>query len=301
MQLQAGLNMISVPLKPLGDYTARSLAEELGATVVIRYDKETNSFVGFTMEMPDDGYAIEAGVGYIVNVLKPMEVEFMGTIWGNVSLPEIEAAPPLRTSAWAFLVSGSVLDGEGMSAEDGGYMLTAKNLRTGATAIEKVDTSGYFAAIWADLSRKAVAEAGDKVEVAVIDSRGKVVSGPFVHDITLDGIRNAVVKVQLRLGDIIPEKSALLQNYPNPFNPETWIPFHLKGEASVSIRIFNLSGQLIKTLDLGHMDAGVYVSRTKAAYWDGKNEAGEDVSSGIYFYNISAGDFSDIKKMIIRK
>jgi flagellar hook assembly protein FlgD len=109
------------------------------------------------------------------------------------------------------------------------------------------------------------------------------------------------VKVQLRLGDIIPEKSALLQNYPNPFNPETWIPFHLKSEASVSIRIFNLSGQLVKTLDLGNMDAGVYVSRTKAAYWDGKNEAGEEVSSGIYFYTLQAGDFNSTKKMVVRR
>ena len=301
MNLQAGLNMLSLPLKPIEPYDARSLAEELGATVVIRYDGDNGRFAGFTMDSPGNGFPIEAGEGYIVNLLNSKEVEFMGTIWGNIPLHEFDAAPPVRRSAWALAVSGSVLDGEGMSAEDGSYMLTAKNLRTGATAIERVDTSGYFAAVWADLSRKAVAEAGDKVEVAVIDSRGKVVSGPFVHDITLDGIRNAVVKVQLRLGDIIPEKSALLQNYPNPFNPETWIPFHLKGEASVSIRIFNLSGQLIKTLDLGHTDAGVYVSRTKAAYWDGKNEAGEEVSSGIYFYSITAGDFSATKKMIIRK
>jgi hypothetical protein len=245
------------------------------------------------MDSPGNGFPIEAGEGYIVNLLNSREVEFMGTIWGNIPLHEFDAAPPLRTSAWAFVVSGSVLDGEGMSAEDGGYMLTAKNLRTSVTAIEKVDTSGYFAAAYADLSRKAVVEAGD--------SSGEVVSGPFVHDVTLDSIRDAVVKVQMRLGDIIPEKSALLQNYPNPFNPETWIPFHLKGEASVSIRIFNLSGQLIRTLDLGNMDAGVYVSRSKAAYWDGKNEAGEEVSSGIYFYTLQAGDFNSTKKMVVRR
>jgi hypothetical protein len=253
------------------------------------------------MDSPGNGFPIEAGEGYIVNLLNSREVEFMGTIWGNIPLHEFDAAPPLRTSAWAFVVSGSVLDGEGMSVEDGGYIVTAKNLRTGAATAESLDTSGYFAAAYADLSRKAIVEAGDKVEVAVIDSSGKVVSGPFVHDVTLDSIRDAVVKVQLRLGHIIPEKSALLQNYPNPFNPETWIPFHLKNETSVSIRIFSLSGQLIKTLELGHRDAGVYASRMKAAYWDGKNEAGEEVSSGIYFYSISAGDFSATKKMIIRK
>jgi hypothetical protein len=293
--------MVSMPLKPIEPYNARSLAEELGATVVIRYDKDTSKFVGFTCEHPGDGFPILEGEGYIVNVLKATEVEFLGTIWGNVPLHEFDAAPPANRSAWAFVVSGSVLDGETMSASDGGYILAAKNLRTGTTTTEIVDTSGYFAAVWADLSRKAVVEAGDEVEVAVIDSRGKVVSGPFVYDVTLDGIRRAVVNVELRLGDIIPEKTALLQNYPNPFNPETWMPFHLTDATAVSIKIFSANGQLVRTLDLGHKDAGVYVSRSKAAYWDGKNEAGEEAASGIYFYTIQAGDFTAARKMVIAR
>jgi steroid delta-isomerase-like uncharacterized protein len=298
--LEQGLNMISLPLEPRFPYDARSFAEMLGATMVVRYDSDIGDFVAFIPYAPDDGFPIEGGQGYIVNVPKAAVIPFTGAAWTND--PPFELAPPVkRTNTWAFVVGGWVLDGEGMSASDGEYTVTVKNLRTGAVTDETVSESGYFAAAYADLNRKAIVEAGDKVEVAVLDSSGKVVSGPFVHDVTLDSIRDAVVKVQLRLGDIIPEKSALLQNYPNPFNPETWIPFHLHNEASISIRIFNLSGQLVKTLDLGHRDAGVYVSRTKAAYWDGKNEAGEEVSSGIYFYSITAGDFSATKKMIIRK
>ncbi|KKK77183.1 hypothetical protein LCGC14_2856170, partial [marine sediment metagenome] len=104
----------------------------------------------------------------------------------------------------------SVLDGETMSARDRTYIATVKNLRTGAVATEIVDADGYFAAAWADLSRKAVAEAGDRVEVAVIDGSGDIVSGPLVSEITPDEIRNAVVNVRLRLGDIIPAKPALL-------------------------------------------------------------------------------------------
>jgi hypothetical protein len=127
------------------------------------------------------------------------------------------------------------------------------------------------------------------------------VSGPFVHDIKLDEIRNAVANLHLKLGEIIPEKTELLQNYPNPFNPETWIPFHLRSEASVSIRIYSIAGQLIRMLELGDRDAGVYISRSRAAYWDGRNEAGEGVSSGAYFYTIQAGNFTATKKMIIAK
>jgi hypothetical protein len=117
----------------------------------------------------------------------------------------------------------------------------------------------------------------------------------------LDDIRNAVLNVRPRLGHIIPSKSALLQNYPNPFNPETWIPYHLRDANSVSIKIYSAAGQLIRTLDLGHRNAGVYVSRPKSAYWDGRNEAGEEVASGIYFYSLTAGDFSATRKMIARK
>jgi SnoaL-like polyketide cyclase len=300
MALSPGLNMISVPLEPVVPFTARSLAEEIRATVVIKYDESLGKFMGFTTATSDDGFPIEGGKGYIVNVPDGRTVAFTGAAWTNN--PPVEAAPPAQSSsAWAFVVSGSVLDGDMMSASDGDYTAIVRNLRTGETYSETVDSSGYFATAWADLNRKAVIGTGDKVEVAVVDSSGSIVSGPFVHDITLDSIRDAVVNVRLELGDIIPADSALLQNYPNPFNPETWIPYHLSVENPVIIKIYGISGQLIRTLDMGHRDAGLYVSRSKAAYWDGKNEVGEEITSGVYFYSITAGDFSAMRKMVVKK
>ena len=100
-------------------------------------------------------------------------------------------------------------------------------------------------------------------------------------------------------GKLVPEESKLLQNYPNPFNPETWIPYHISIASPVLIRIHNASGRLVRTLDLGYKDAGIYVSRSRAAYWDGKNESGEAVANGIYFYTIQAGDYSAIRKMTV--
>ena len=97
------------------------------------------------------------------------------------------------------------------------------------------------------------------------------------------------------------ESSALLQNYPNPFNPETWIPFTLKEKAQVVIRIYNLTGQLIKTLDLGEKEPGEYLSKDRAAYWNGHNDSGEEVASGIYFYQLRAGDKVLTKKMVVLK
>ena len=99
----------------------------------------------------------------------------------------------------------------------------------------------------------------------------------------------------------IPTKSTLLQNFPNPFNPETWIPYKLAFASNVDIQIYNEKGQLVRRLSLGRKEAGYYLDRASAAYWDGRNELGEPVSSGIYFYRIQAGEFYAVRKMVISK
>ena len=98
-----------------------------------------------------------------------------------------------------------------------------------------------------------------------------------------------------------PKHNALLQNFPNPFNPETWIPYHLADAAQVTIQIYSATGQLVRVLDLGQRDSGIYSSRSKAAYWDGRNQAGEQVCSGVYVYTIRAGDFTATRKMVVAK
>ena len=100
---------------------------------------------------------------------------------------------------------------------------------------------------------------------------------------------------------LIPKETALLANYPNPFNPETWIPYELENSADVSVRIYSVNGSLVRRLSLGHQAAGMYRSRSRSAYWDGKNELGESVASGVYFYTLIAGDFTATRKMLIRK
>ena len=98
-----------------------------------------------------------------------------------------------------------------------------------------------------------------------------------------------------------PKETALLPNYPNPFNPETWIPYKLSKAAEVTITIYAIDGSLIRTLTLGHQPVGTYQSKSRAAYWDGKNEVGEPVASGVYFYTLSAGEFTATRKMFIKK
>ena len=99
----------------------------------------------------------------------------------------------------------------------------------------------------------------------------------------------------------IPTKSLLAQNYPNPFNPETWIPYQLAQDSEVTISIYDENGQLMHLINLGVKPAGVYFTKGRAAYWDGRNDNGEKVASGLYFYQLKAGNFSATRKMVILK
>ncbi|MDE0397703.1 MAG: putative Ig domain-containing protein [Candidatus Poribacteria bacterium] len=105
----------------------------------------------------------------------------------------------------------------------------------------------------------------------------------------------------LSQNEMILERTVLLPNYPNPFNPETWIPYQLANGSEVSISIYSIDGKIIRDLDLGYQPAGIFQTRDRAAYWDGRNEVGEPVASGVYFYTLTAGDFEATRKMLIRK
>ena len=113
--------------------------------------------------------------------------------------------------------------------------------------------------------------------------------------------KGIVVLEQLLMPLSVPTQTALLPNYPNPFNPETWIPYQLVEPAAVQLTLYAVDGRLVRTLDLGHRSAGIYQSKSRAAYWDGRNELGEPVASGVYFYTLTAGEFTATRKMLIRK
>jgi len=224
LQLESGLNMISLPLKSITRRTARDLMNEIGSTIAIKLDTKRSRFVGFTETDVGDGFPIEGGQGYIVNVKDSKVVPFVGAAWTNE--PPVEAAPSLETgSAWAFVVSGALnLPDDKLNSD--GYTIQTRNLRTNAITTDLVYSFGYFALAFADLSRKSIIQADDRLEITARDSSGNVVSR-VVRTIDADNIRNAYLNVNLKLSEMIPSQTVLLQNYPNPFNPETWIPYQL--------------------------------------------------------------------------
>ena len=295
--LAKGLNMISVPLAPPKPLSAKTLAALTGATTVITLDTANQQFVGWTPTAPNDGFPIEGGKGYIVNVPETRQFAYVGSQWTNQT--ETAAAPAISVEpiqeAWAFVVSGHL---QGQSAFDG-YQVIVRNTRTDSMITTSVQ-GDYFAAATADLARRSVVEVGDVIEVRVIGPKGNVESHTFSYKVTPEDLENAVLSIRLdSIGQ--PKLTQLLQNFPNPFNPETWIPYQLETSADVTLQIYDTSGDLVRTLNLGFKGQGFYMTRTRAAYWDGRNNLGEQVASGVYFYSLHAPDFSATRKMLILK
>lgn len=130
------------------------------------------------------------------------------------------------------------------------------------------------------------------ISVTNISSPGALMTFDLTFD---DDLHSHLVRKEAH------KTAELGQNYPNPFNPETWIPFRLYQEANVKIFIYNQSGQLIRAIDLGRKRAGDYTSQQDAVYWDGKNELGEVVGSGVFFYGLLVNKHFYCRKMIMRK
>jgi len=128
----------------------------------------------------------------------------------------------------------------------------------------------------------------------------------YLEDIDIAGERSKskIIKVVVPPAKPVlpmPKAFRLLQNYPNPFNPDTWLPYQLAASVPVVISIYNIKGQLVRELNMGNQKAGYYVTKSKAVYWDGKNECGEKSASGVYWYRLRGGEFNTIRRMVILK
>ena len=154
--------------------------------------------------------------------------------------------------------------------------------------------------VWADLSRRAVAAIGDTLTIEVHNTSGELIR-TLHHEIDAADVRRAFTELVLTSQDIQPKQTALLPNYPNPFNPETWIPYQLANNTNVEIRIYSQKGELVRSLDLGLQNAGYYVGKSRAAFWDGRNGSGELLASGVYFYNLITSVGTATRKMVIAK
>jgi WD40 repeat protein len=312
MSLGAGLHIISLPLKPSESLTARSFAEMLGATLVIEYDEATKEFSAFLPKIATtDGFQIRGGFGYIVNLLSATDVTFTGQAWTNAAPSRSSLESAEAQGCWAFAVGGIITPSTHCDFAEP-LTVMVMNQRTGARASTTVGSAGAgrYTATFLDMAQADVVREEDVIKVTVKDAKGAIVAGPIQRDVRKQEIRNAFLFVNLRTHpqplprgerEVIPTATRLWQNYPNPFNPETWVPYELAEEAEVTIRIYDLQGRLVRKLALGHQPAGNYVNRHAAAYWNGRNNAGEKVASGVYLYVMEAENFRAAKRMTVMK
>ena len=324
INLLKGVNMIGIPLQPEMPYTAKSLSQHLSGNLhnssdgnsldesnkidvnwVIRYKSSDQTFEAYVWHLDtEDGFEIEGGQGYIVNINSNRSVTFSGQNWSGTLNPadpnyQNGTAPSaiVKNKTWAFVLTGNLTTR--MIDSDEAYTLKVTNLKNGKLIADSPQQGYSFRLPMIDGSRQDIVSEGDVVKVEVIGGGGKrIADGRFT--VGQQELASAYRQVQLEYNPV-PNFTRLLQNYPNPFNPETWIPFQLNQDAEVSVCIYNVSGRLVRTFPIGFRSAGIYLSQDKAIYWNGRTDNGETVSSGIYFYQLNAGDYSSTSRMVILK
>ena len=273
----------------------------------------------------DQGFDLEGGKAYIINVLDDLTLTLDGQPWSNSPISEgldqplrstetnfddssVRRAPNRVLAPWTFVISGDLITDSALSF---GFDLSqisrivAVDTRTGKELIGQLK-GNRFHFVLADLTMQPVVMDGQSFDIRAEDVDGNLVAGPFNWQLNAEHLRQAYIHQEITIGDVIPSQTQLLPNYPNPFNPETWIPFELQQASDVQLAIFDSNGNIIRQLDLGHQIAGRYLSKNRAAYWDGNNQLGEQVSSGVYFYTFIADSeqskpISQTRKMVILK
>ena len=186
-------------------------------------------------------------------------------------------------------------------------ILVAQQLGKRVSANSPVDVNGDGVVSILDLIRVSQGIAGSPAApVARTDSVDAATIQAWIAQAQLEddgslAFKQGIENLEKLLASLIPEETALLANYPNPFNPETWIPYQLAESAEVTLTIYDINGQLVRRLAMGHQAAGMYQSRSRAVYWDGRNQLGESVASGLYFYTLTTGEFTATQRMVILK
>ncbi len=228
--------------------------------------------------------------------------------FGSVTGDSIPAGPhQIRITVEGQLATGDVNRDGVVSILD--LILVAQQLGKRVPAGSAVDVNGDGVVSILDLIRIAqgigntTASAAPMVGTESVDAvmvEAWIAQGRLEDDGSLT-FKQGIENLEKLLASFIPEETALLANYPNPFNPETWIPYQLAESAAVTLTIYDMNGHLIRRLAVGHQAGGMYQSCSRAVYWDGRNQLGESVASGLYFYTLTAGEFTETRRMLILK
>ena len=312
LSLGVGLNLVGLGVN---DSRVTNVSDIIGlfpagaiASITVSTGDAAMPFDQVTSAADTGDRPVVGDTAYLVSVpgpSAPAPVALIGTGWSNgdaATAPIALAGYNVDGQTAVLDVSGAVVDEiTGLASE--GFRVKVKNLSTKAslTRVSAAEIVDGYNMTFVDLKVGNAARIGDVLEISADSPNPLIGVKPMRHVVTVDDVKNSRVMLENLIAYEIPAETALLRNYPNPFNPETWIPYHLSEDADVSLTIYDVNGALVRTIDVGHQIAAKYDTRSKAVYWDGRNQFGEQVASGIYFYSLSAGDFSATRKMVILK
>ena len=307
INLGQGLNVVGLPLNDSRINRVSDLLTLEGISgnvpVIIITDGGEFKLVGRAGDPGD--IAITGGQSFIMTASRTATVDISGDAWANGSGA---AAPPIvlkgievGNTTPVLGLRGSVVD-EGTGLKNAGFRVTVKNLSTGraVATVTTPDEAGYRSTV-VDIETGRAATIGDIIEISAQSPNRFIGVEPLLYTVTAEDVKQSLIQLPNLFAYEIPAETQLLSNYPNPFNPETWIPYRLADDTNVSLSIYDINGALVRELDLGHQRAGYYTDRTRAAYWDGHNEWGERVVSGVYFVQLRADDYLKLRKMVILK
>ena len=317
--LNPGYNLVGLPLR---DSRVRRVShlfalEGIGGNIPAIIFTDNGEFKAVIPAGGPGDIPIIGGQAFMLDAQQAATVTVSGDGWYNTS--ETAAAPLLSLKGIevgdttpVLGLRGSIVD-EGMGTNSAGFRVIVKNLSTGravATVTKDENYSrpdkrestgvGYQVTI-VDVETGRAARIGDILEISVRSPDPLIGVQPLRYTVTAEDVKRGLIQLTELVAYEIPAETELLHNYPNPFNPETWIPYRLAEDAFVTLTIYDQTGRGVRILEVGYQIASAYENCSKAIYWDGRNRLSEQVASGVYFYHLSAGDYSATRKMVILK
>lgn len=289
---------------PVYDYSLASINGKWRACITAKPGGAAMSADSTLLPFLNDLNYFAPGYGYWIKATEAVDLSWASDSGGNALVAmspgrrdifskDISIKPTNRSM---FIYGTVSLDGKPAPVESNITIWNSNGALVGKGTVKRPGVFGLFPIYGDDLTT-------DKVDGAIVSEEliVKVNGNPASPTIRWLGDREfQKIDLASRIR-IIPSVSWLGQNYPNPFNPETWFPYALSESAKVTVQIYDLSGSIVRTINLGEKSPGVYDIRKLAAYWNGRNDAGERVSSGLYFYKLTAADFAQVKRMVILK
>ena len=309
-----GKNLIGLPLRDSRISRVSDLLTLDG--IADNADAVTVSISGKfnTVEQAGDAgdTAITGGQAFILDVSNNASVSISGKGWDNT--PANTMAAPLLLAedidvagiTPVLAMTGSIV--HRVKSTNGRILrVIVKNLSTGrevTTLVSETSTASSQAAYQltvVDIKDGRAAAIGDILEISAVSADNSISAPPLQYTVTAEDVKLNRMQLPELTVQAIPKETQLLPNYPNPFNPETWIPYRLSNAAEVTLEIYDAAGNLVRTIDVGFKPAAAYDSRASAIYWDGRNNYGERVAGGAYFYHLFTDAFSATRKMLILK